>query len=96
MAEREFAVGHVHQYHVALFENALQQLQSQRILNAPLDGAFERTRAEVGVVADLRQEVAGGVGDLQPQVPLGEPVAFYRRGSPFTGLFEEMQKLMKA
>jgi alpha-glucosidase len=39
---------------------------------------------------------AVGPGRHVAACPLGEPVAFYRRGSPFTGLFEEMQKLMKA
>src|SRR5690348_9215449 len=51
---------------------ALQQTHGERILNAPLQRALERPRAEVRIVAFLRQRVARRIGEMDLDLPLGE------------------------
>ncbi len=43
-------------------ELAGKDLERQRVLQFALDGALERAGAEIGVIADLGQILAGGLG----------------------------------
>src|SRR5208282_514573 len=60
---------------VAGLEFAVEEFQGQRIEQEPLNGALERTRAELRVEA-LAGQVAGGGGiDLEGELLAGEPLA---------------------
>ena len=60
---------------VALAEAAGQDVDGQRVLDHPLDGALERPGAVDGVVAALGEQRAGGFGQRQADLALGEALA---------------------
>src|SRR5215831_833095 len=56
-------------------ELALEQLHRQGILDAALEGALERPRAEVGIVAFRGEQVPRAVGEHQLDAALGQHAA---------------------
>src|SRR5882757_3812770 len=57
---------------VSMQHRAVEDLQRQRVLHQLLDGALQRTRSEVGVVAYGEQQLFGGVGELERSFALGQ------------------------
>src|SRR5437870_12322977 len=70
--EHDLAVPRVHHHGVALVELTGQHLLRERIEDALLDRALERSRAVRGVEAFLRDERLGVRGELEGDLPLGE------------------------
>ena len=50
---------------IAFFELSGQDLHRQRVLKLALDGAFQRSRPKIGVIAGLCQVFACPLGDFQ-------------------------------
>jgi hypothetical protein len=57
---------------VAVLELALQELERQRVLDQPLDGAPERPRAVDGVVALTREQILGRRRQRQRDALVGQ------------------------
>ena len=51
---------------------AVEDLQRQRVLHQLLDGALQRTRSEVRVVAFGEQQFFGRVGEFERDLALGQ------------------------
>src|SRR3954469_5423799 len=75
LVERELAVGNVDANHVALSEVALEEPQRERVFHEPLDRALEGARAVGRVPAGVGEMLLRGVGQLEGQAPLCQPLA---------------------
>src|SRR6478735_4810670 len=60
---------------VAVAGLALENEDGELVAQLSLDDPLERAGAEGGVEALLGERVLGGLGDLEPDVPLGEALA---------------------
>src|SRR5262245_859891 len=72
--ENELAPLDVYLHGRPRLELALQQVHRERVLDAALQRAFERSRAEVRVVAFRGERVARAVGEHEPDLAFGEHV----------------------
>src|SRR5712691_3393653 len=69
-----FLVG-IHHDVIAVQNLSVQNLQRQRILDQLLNGALERSSAEVGVVSLSEEQLFGGVGELDRDLTVGKQAA---------------------
>ncbi len=75
LAERELAfLIHADHGRVPFPELPGQDLHGQGVLDVPLDRPLEGAGAVDGIVAPLGQELLGLAGDLEPDLPLGQPL----------------------
>src|SRR5215218_1247844 len=75
LLEDQLAVADVGDDGVALAEVALEEPQRERVLDHPLKRTLERPRTVLRVPARLGHELLRGVGELERDAALGEPLA---------------------
>src|SRR5436190_6787283 len=60
---------------IAVEHLSVEDLQRERILNQLLDGALQRTRSEIRIVALREQQVFGSVGELERDLAIRQQAA---------------------
>ena len=73
MASHKFhlALLNIHHYAVAELHLVMQNFHSQWVLRQSLDGALERPRAEVGIIALMQWQILSSSGQPQTNLALG-------------------------
>src|SRR5438445_8887640 len=88
--EDDLAVLRVHEDRVALLELAGEHLMRQRIDDEALDSPFDRTRPVDRVESFLRDERLRVVGEIERDLPLGEPL-----GEDLRLLLDDLHELLR-
>src|SRR5262245_33586589 len=68
--KRQRVAARIDHHAIAFAELAVEHLHRQRVQDAALDGPLERPGSIDRIIAFLDQLVAGGVGQLDPDLPL--------------------------